>query len=161
MNLLRLISSILALSILVGCAATGEKFISPSLINKDSATVYFMRKDKFVGAAACRIVLINDVDSGCIKSGGFLKLNVSAGNQNIKIPKLTKSDWADEASIDTEFVAGTIYYFEWTNELENYYVLPIGALILTGGKTNNTLIKHKKESALVILNELRNSVGKG
>ncbi len=144
--------------LLGGCSATGEKFTAPVLTNQETSTIYFMRKSMLLGAAGCRTVLVNGKDFGCIKSGGFLRINIEPGKQNITLPKITETDWADETTVDEVFNAGEIYYFEWTNELEDFYVIPAGALVITGGKTNNSIIKHTEKSALPILKELRSSI---
>lgn len=156
-NLVGKITIFLLLILLGGCSATGEKFVAPALINEDTATVYLMRQDKFLGAAGCRDVLINKVDFGCIKNAGFLKIEISPGNKTITLPKVTENDWANETSVEQNFERGGIYYYEWTHELEDFYVIPAGSIVVTGGKTKASIIKHSKASALPILKELRDS----
>ncbi|MBG9990858.1 MULTISPECIES: DUF2846 domain-containing protein [Pseudoalteromonas] len=150
------------LAILIsGCSATGVKFVEPTLINKKTATIYFMRQDKFLGAAGCRTVLVNNSDIGCIKNAGFLRVETPPGKRVIKLPKVTETDWANETSVEQDFKSGEIYYYEWTHELEDFYVIPAGALVVTGGKTKASIIKHTEQTALPILKELRNSKNEG
>ena len=101
---------------------------------------------------------IDGTDVGCMKNGGFLRVDTSPGAHMIKMPKVTESDWANETSIEERFEPGKIYYYEWTHELENFYVIPAGAMIVTGGKTKASIIQHTKETALPVLSKLRNSV---
>ncbi len=143
--------------VLVGCSATGEKFSEATLINQETATVYFLRQSKFLGAAGCRDVLIDGNKVGCIKNAGFLKVEVLPGKRLINLPKVTENDWANETSVEIEAEAGQLYFLEWTHELEDFYVIPAGAVVITGGETKASIIKHKKGSALPILNQLRDS----
>jgi hypothetical protein len=147
--------------LMTGCSATGVKFVEPTLISNQTATIYLMRQDKFLGAAGCRTVLINNSNIGCIKNAGFLRVETSSGKQVITLPKVTESDWANETSVEQDFKSGEIYYYEWTHELEDFYVIPAGALVVTGGKTKASIIKHTEQTALPILKELRNSKNEG
>ena len=142
---------------LSGCSATGQKFSEATLVNQESATVYFMRLSKFLGAAGCRDVFIDNKKVGCIKNAGFLKTEILPGKRFISLPKVTENDWANETSVEIEVQTGQIYFLEWTHELEDFYVIPAGAMVFTGGETKASIIKHKKESALPILNQLRDS----
>nr|WP_136252933.1 DUF2846 domain-containing protein [Ningiella ruwaisensis] len=142
---------------LSGCSATGEKFSEATLVNQESATVYFMRQNKFLGAAGCRDVLIDNEKVGCIKNAGFLKIEILPGKRFISLPKVTENDWANETSVEIEAQSGQIYFLEWTHELEDFYVIPAGAVVITGGETKASIIRHKKESALPILDQLRDS----
>jgi len=147
----------ITLNLLVGCSATGKKFTEATLANSETATIYFMRQDKFLGAAGCRDILIDSRKIGCIKNAGFLRVEVAAGDRFINLPKVTESDWANETSVELETKSGHLYFLEWTHELEDFYVIPAGAVVITGGKTKASIIKHNKETALPILKELRDS----
>ena len=158
MKLNSIIRLILVTSVLLsGCSATGEKFSKATLINEQSATVYFMRQGKLLGAAGCRDIHIDNKKIGCIKNAGFLKVATFPGNNLITFPKITESDWANETSVALEVESGKLYFLEWTHELEDFYIVPAGAVIITGGKTKASIIQHKKESALPILAQLRDS----
>jgi len=142
---------------ITGCSATGPKFTKATLTNQKLSTVYLMRQYKFLGAAGCRAVHIDNKDLGCIKNAGYLRIDLTPGSHAIKFPKVTENDWANETEVELELLAGKIYYFEWTHELEDFYVIPAGSVVVTGGETKASIIQHHEGSAVPILRELRES----
>ncbi|MEC9318456.1 MAG: hypothetical protein VYD08_01050, partial [Pseudomonadota bacterium] len=58
---------------------------------------------------------------------------------NSGLPKVTENDWANETSVEIEVQTGQIYFLEWTHELEDFYVIPAGAMVITGGETKASI----------------------
>lgn len=150
-------TSPLVITLLVTGCATGEKFTSPKLGDPKNSIVYLMRKSQYMGAVICRDVALDGKTVGCIKNGGFLRLEVAPGTHTISVLKASKSDWANETSIVQNHEAGTIHYYEWTNALNHLSVASVGGNALVSGQASAALIRHDSGSAASILKELRNS----
>lgn len=149
-------SALITALLITGCA-TGEKFTSPKLGDPKNSIVYLMRKSQYLGALICRDVALDGKTVGCIQNGGFLRLEVTAGPHTISVLKASRSDWANETSIDQNYEAGTIHYYEWTNSLNHLSVVPLGGNAIINGQAGAALVRHDPESAASMLKELRNS----
>lgn len=147
----------LAVMLISGCVTTGAKFDNSVKVDSDKSALYLMRQSKFVGALICRPVIIDEVEKGCLTNGGFLRVDLEPGEHVITMPKVNRSDWFKELKVNGTFNPGKIYYLEWTGELVNLNVLPMGALTNVEGETQSMLIEHTESGALSILKGLRNS----
>ncbi|PCJ13062.1 MAG: hypothetical protein COB04_16920 [Gammaproteobacteria bacterium] len=129
-----------------GCTATGQKFSGVSAVQSAECTAYVFRRSKFVGAAYCPAIWIDEREVGCLKNSGFFRLGLMAGAHT-----LTKHTRPLEATRDQHIrfncKRDDILYFEWSTDS----VGSAGVYMAF----SDEFIQHSDKTALPLLNEMR------
>jgi len=84
---MKLISLILAIFILSGCAATGKNFSTLEPLSSSEATVYIYRPSKFFQGGTWPTVFIDGEERFTLKNEGYVFIDLSPGEHEIKIGK--------------------------------------------------------------------------
>ena len=137
---------------LSGCAAQGERFsgfIEPS---NGNAVVYLFRQSAFAGSVYCPNLNVNGDSFGCLKMNGYYRIEMPAGKNEICFCK-SIFEVGDNLKLDMVLSAGEVRYFEWVPHISNFVIIG-GNVIPSGGKMES-VIEHKAEPSLKILNSLK------
>jgi len=148
---------IICFVLLVGCGARGPAYSEMATVelNNKSAIIVF-RKDQFVDGGSCYGVRINGKEIGVLANGGFLRVLVEPGQNDILIPHVNDK----KLNIAVTAELGKTTYVEYSSLLEDIYIIPVGSFAATNARFHNTLAQVKSEYAISELQNLKDSSGK-
>ncbi|TOJ94156.1 DUF2846 domain-containing protein [Vibrio parahaemolyticus] len=148
----RISVSILVLSLISGCSATGLNFTELETVQENQAKVYFYRPWAMLDGAASPTVQINGIDSFNISNGGYEIINIEPGYATFTVSKGGfMSNWrAPELNIATNLEAKTVYFVRLTAEITNASFIS-GISSISGGYSLGII---ERSTAL---NELRDT----
>jgi len=83
MNIKTLFPSLLILTILTACGATGPTYQSLDLTTPENSVIYIYRPSHFVGAASYPEITLDEKHLGSLKNGGYLVKEISPGKHKL------------------------------------------------------------------------------
>jgi hypothetical protein len=149
---MKYLTLLLAGLLLAGCTATGPIFNGVAKVNPDKAVAYFYRQAAFYGSGTCPDLVIDEEEIGCLKNGGYFEVTLEPGDHLVLFDKGTWEPYKDLRSIIT-LEAGTIYYFEYGQEMTGAFAVPGFAMV--SGREN--FHRKTEEYSLSILKKLKKS----
>lgn len=133
-----------------GCSARGPIFNGVQLQDESSSTVYLFRQSAFVNSAYCPVIQVDNRDIGCLKNGGFMRLEIGVGEHNLRVRKrLLEVGGEPEVTINGK--KGEVLFYEWTSQLNHMSM--IGSIV--SASVSEGIIKHNESTATQILGSLR------
>ncbi|MEZ5530367.1 MAG: DUF2846 domain-containing protein [Porticoccaceae bacterium] len=117
------ILTILCFMLLAGCAATGQKFPGITAFSEATSTLYIFRESKLQSAAYCPAMYLEGKKVGCLKNGGYIRVEISPGKHLLEVRK-SAFLIGDEPSIEFSSSSGEVIFIEWTTSIVDIMVTP-------------------------------------
>jgi len=142
----KVLITILLSVFLLGCAASGPKFVSLPINNRESIIVFY-RDKQFVNGGAYPHIYIDGIKKGSIKNGGYIAIPVEVGAHMITL----KNTWAWKGQQVWDIDVGyrKQYFYKISSELNS--VIPIGAVVFV-----NKSVQIESVPASKALEEIKN-----
>lgn len=155
MKLFKVLLISLLVAVASGCSSSGALFQQLEPPQQGNALVYLMRGSSFVSALNCPDVELNGKYVGCLKQDGYIKIEVSAGENKICFCR-SAFEVGDDTVLNLTLAAGEVRFFEWKPEIGDMTFIG-GNVYATGGKMES-IIEHGEAQALTLLATLKNSI---
>lgn len=158
---------LLAIVILSGCAAGGTKFTESKFTKNPKKTeIYIFRFEQFFANGACYEIGLNEKSIGVLGNGGFIRKEVSPGNNTISVPMSDKIP----LSLNFDGKENETLYFQFNVALNDTKAIPDSNIISNGGDytdingalmhVNSLFVQVEERYALNELKLLRDSSAK-
>ena len=147
---------ILALMLLTGCSASGEKFQNTQQAENNKGIVYIYRPSAFFAAAAWPTVFVNDEKQYSLKNKGYVLLELTPGQHTIRIGSAHFfSNWSmrDVSSL-VDVKANETTFLKFTVQFED--MATFGNTVAVSGSAG--LVQVPKNIAIREMRELKSSM---
>ena len=150
---------LLSIIFLTSCAASGPKFTESTFIKNPKQTeIYVFRLEKFAASGSCYEIGLNDNAIGVLANGGFIRKEVTPGENVLSVPMTDDSNLA----LKFDGKGNETLYFQFSIALNDTNAIPVSNIISNGGDyidTQGALLDFNSLFAQVeeqyALNELR------